>query len=393
MAASHEAKQLERQQFPCSQCGALLIYKPGTRYLECGYCNNQEPIPVPLADITEHDFRSALNELAQARRTPAIVGSAERIRCDACGASFEFDRDIHSGECPYCGQPIVMETGDRKIFKPQSLLPFKIGEAEARNHFKLWLKSLWFAPTGIKKYARGDNKLAGIYLPYWTYDSDTTTSYSGARGDAYQVPQKVVQVINGKRVVRTVMVTKLRWTPVRGVVSRFFDDVLIGASRSLPRQITDRLGPWDLDQLVPYQEQYLSGFGSQAYQVELDDGFDRARVVMDGTIRSDIARDIGGDAQRIHSLETRHRDTTFKHILLPIWSAGFRFKEKTFHFVVNARSGKVRGERPYSSWKIGVAVLVGIIVIGGAYYFFDRYGQYQAAQVTPDYQGGGVYRY
>ncbi len=387
-----ESKEPSRHQFPCGQCGALLVYAPGTEFLECVYCKHKEPVPSLLTQIQEHDFRSALNELVAARRTDAVRQPIQVTNCDACGASFEFDNDIHSGECPYCGHAIVLETGAEKLLKPKSLLPFKITEAQAKQHFRGWIKRLWFAPNGIKKYARDDNRLSGVYLPNWTYDSHTDTNYVGERGDAYQVPQKVVQVIDGKRVVRTVMVTKIRWIPVRGTVARFFDDVLVGASRSLPRQITDRLQPWDLENLVPYQEQYLSGFGSQAYQVELDEGFEYARETMNSIIRGDIARDIGGDAQRIHRFDTRHSGTTFKHILLPLWTAGFRFKDKAFHFVVNGRTGKVQGERPYSPWKIGVAIVIGIILVVAGVYLFDYYSQYQQTnpvrmpQITPGYR-------
>ncbi len=395
MAAARESKPLDRQQFPCGQCGALLTFAPGTSHLECAYCHNQEPIPAALVEIREHDFRSALIKLAEARRTEAASVPVRQTRCDACGAAFEFNNDIHSGQCPYCGHSIVLTTGADKSFKPQSLLPFRIDQAQAKDHFRRWLKGLWFAPQGVKRYARDAEQLTGIYLPHWTYDSHTTTDYIGERGDTYQVPQQVVQVIDGKRVVRTVMVTKIRWTPVRGVVSRFFDDLLVGASRSLPRRISDRLDPWDLSNLVPYQQQYLSGFGSQAYQVELDQGFEYAREVMNGIIRGDIARDIGGDAQRIHRFEVRHDRTTFKHILLPVWSAGFQYKRKTFHFVVNGRTGKVQGQRPYSIWKIAVAVLVGLLLAAGAFYAFDTYSRQTAAlpgQSVPVTPGGG-YRY
>ncbi len=375
MASTPEPNAGSRHQFPCEKCGALLVYAPGTKFLECAYCKNKELIPPPLSSIREYDFRSALEELAAARHVDKRP-SVGLTKCDACGASFAFDNDIHSGECPYCGHPVVVETGAEKLLKPKSLLPFKITETEAKEHFRRWIKRLWFAPRGLKKYTRDDNRLSGIYLPYWTYDSATTSYYVGQRGDAYQVPQKVVRVVNGRRVVETVMVTRIRWSPVRGVVSRTFDDVLIGATRSLPRQITDRLEPWDLDHLVPFQEQYLSGFESQAYQVELDEGFAYARETMNAVIRGDIARDIGGDAQRINRVDTKHRDTTFKHILLPVWSAGFRFKNQVFHFVVNARTGKVQGSRPYSVWKIGLAVALAILLILGGVLLYENYGQY-----------------
>ncbi len=66
---------------------------------------------------------------------------------------------------------------------------------------------------------------------------------------------------------------------------------------------------------------------------------------MDATIRGDIARDIGGDLQRIHHFDTRHEQITYKHILLPIWSSAFTFGG-IYRFVVNGKSGKIQGEHP-----------------------------------------------
>ncbi|MDH3280334.1 MAG: hydrogenase maturation nickel metallochaperone HypA [Gammaproteobacteria bacterium] len=385
------AKPDTRHQFPCANCGALLNFRPGTEVLECPYCQHRTPIPRSDVEIREWDFQSALQRLAEARRAQPEEETIEAVRCDACGAQFEFEQDIHSGACPYCGHPVVLGTGDKKLFKPRGLLPFKVTESAAKEQFRRWLRGLWFAPGGLKEYARDDRRLNGIYLPFWTYDSDTTTDYEGERGIAYQEPRVFVTIRNGRRVTQQRMVTKIRWTPVRGVVSRFFDDVLVGASRSLPRQIADRLAPWDLDNLLAFKEDYLSGFGSQAYQVELDEGFERARSVMDRVIRSDIAKDIGGDAQRIHRFQTRHRATTFKHILLPIWSAGFRYKKRTYHFVVNARTGKVRGERPYSPWKIAIAVGIAILVLVAAviaFQYYEIFDQSYLIETVPHFSEG-----
>ena len=357
------APDLSKIDFPCANCGALQHYAPGTDALRCPYCDHETRIPKLATPINEHDFRQALARLAEARRTQPEDIEPNTIHCRACAASFVFDEDIHAGRCPYCATPVVLGT-EHKTFKPKSLLPFKIEEAQAKQQFRKWLKGLWFAPGGLKKYAHDDTRLRGVYVPYWTYDSDTTTQYHGQRGDYYQVPVRYTVVVKGRSVVRTRTVTKIKWTSVQGVVTRYFDDVLIGASVSLPRRITDALEPWHLDGLVPYQQQYLSGFSSQVYQVELDEGFDHARGVMDQVIRQDIARDIGGDVQRIHSLQTQHHNTTFKHLLLPVWTAGFRFKDKEYIFLVNGVTGKVKGDRPYSKWKIFFAVLLGLVLLG-----------------------------
>ena len=363
--------ELTQARFPCAQCGAMLHYAVGTENLECNYCGFANKIQDSTEAILELDLHRALRELQNSRK---IAPQTRILNCPNCAAEFSLDVHIHAGECPFCATTVVTSTGDAKLIKPKALLPFKITEDQARESYRKWLSTLWFAPNELKKYARSDTSLNGVYIPYWTYDSDTVTGYVGQRGDVYYVRQTFTTVVNGKRVRQTRQVPKIRWTTVSGRTSRHFDDVLIGATNTLPRKITDWLEPWDLVNLVPYTEEYLSGFSSEVYQVELDEGFNHAQVTMDRIIRSDVARAIGGDQQRIQRLETQHSETTFKHVLLPLWSAAFEFRDRTFRFVVNGRTGKTRGERPYSSVKIAMAVLAAMVVLAGFVYFADKSG-------------------
>ena len=66
--------------------------------------------------------------------------------------------------------------------------------------------------------------------------------------------------------------------------------------------------------------------------------------------------------QRVDHIETDVSDVTFKHILLPVWMAAYKYRGQTYRFVVNGQSGAVRGERPYSKIKIAVAIAIGLIV-------------------------------
>jgi DNA-directed RNA polymerase subunit M/transcription elongation factor TFIIS len=362
--------------FPCSKCGALLIFKPGTQRLACQYCGTENRIEEGIEEIKEYDLHSALAELAYAK--PVV--ETQQIKCEACGAGFKFAESIHAGECPFCGTDIVTDTALVRPINPKSLLPFKINEQEAKQLFRRWLKSLWFAPGKVKKQADDDAKLQGVYIPYWTYDSQTETLYQGARGKVYYVTERTQTFQGGRAIRETRQVPKVEWTPVQGKVARFFDDVLVGANKSLPRQILDHLEPWDLENLVPYDESYLSGFTSEYYQIGLDEGFDEAKRKMDNMIYHDIAFDIGGDEQRIDRFHTQHQQTTYKHCLLPVWSAAFRYRQKPYRFVINGRTGKVQGERPYSVWKIAFAVILGIIVAGGLLVFMERSGSLQQTQ-------------
>ena len=83
---------------------------------------------------------------------------------------------------------------------------------------------------------------------------------------------------------------------------------------------------------------------------------------MDGPIRHSVNRDIGGDHQQIHSMQTSYFNVTFKHILLPLWISAYLFAGRTFRFLVNARTGEVQGERPYSAMKI-IALIATILAL------------------------------
>jgi hypothetical protein len=240
------------------------------------------------------------------------------------------------------------------------LLPFGLDERAARAKMTDWLGSLWFAPNGLQDYARKGRQLSGIYVPYWTFDADTKSQYSGQRGTHYYETRTVTR--KGK--TEQVRVQKTRWHGVQGRVARFFDDVLVLGSQSLPKKYTDALEPWDLSAMEPYQPQYLAGFRAEGYQVELADAFKEARVHMDAIIRRDVKHDIGGDEQRVGSVDTAIGTLTFKHVLLPVWMAAYKYRGRTFRFVVNGRTGRVQGERPYSKIKIAIAVICGLVVAG-----------------------------
>lgn len=354
--------ELEEHRFPCQQCGADLRFDPAAGALVCDHCGFSQALAPARGTSTlkELDFETALAD----KLPGAEVEETRVLSCPNCGAQVEFDPDTHAAECPFCATPVVTDTGISRHIKPRGVLPFALDEGAARQAMSNWLGRLWFAPNGLSDYARKGRRMQGIYVPYWTFDADTASRYSGSRGTVYYQTQTVMRDGNPTRV----QVPKIRWTPVSGRVARFFDDVLVLASKSLPKRYTDALQPWDLSALAPYRPDYLAGFRAEAYTVELREGFTQARDIMDRTIERDVRFDIGGDQQRINGIETQVRDVTFKHILLPVWLAAYKYRGDTYRFVVNGQTGRVQGERPYSAIKIAIAVIVGVIVAAAVGY-------------------------
>ena len=350
--------------YPCDACGADLRFAPGQSELVCDHCGHVQAIPAAtgrgVAELHELDLAAAL----RADLPLADTAEVRLLRCPNCAAEIELHGADHATECPYCATPMVAGTSAERHIKPQGLVPFVVTEAQARAALGDWLKGLWFAPGGLTEYARKGRRMTGVYSPFWTFDADTQSRYQGLRGDAYYETEWVTVTVDGKSRREQREVRKIRWSRVSGRVARFFDDVLILASQALPKNHTDALQPWDLSALVPYRPDYLAGFTAEGYTVQLAPAHEEAQARMSQVIASDIRRDIGGDEQRIEAVDTDWRDETCKHILLPIWTAAYKYRGRSFRFVVNGQTGRVQGERPYSAIKIALAVLAAAIAVG-----------------------------
>ena len=351
-----------QKSFPCRQCGANLVFSADDDALKCQYCGTINQITPPPIPIQEYSFHQALENIRQSGWS--LQNQKHDVKCPSCAATFSIDFHTRSTTCPYCHSPIVTNMDIYMPLSPKSLLPFALNQHEAKSIFKKWVGSLWFAPSALSKFTEAESKFLGIYLPYWTYDSDTQSRYHGQRGIVYHDRVRRRVFINGREEIVEDVVERVEWTPVSGEVRRHFDDVLIGATLTIPRKLADSLEPWDLENLIPFDDRYLSGFESETYQVALDKGFGYAQKHMEYVIREDVRYQIGGDRQQITDLRIYHDNTTFKYILLPIWTAHFNYNNKEYRFAINARTGVIKGERPYSKMKIILAILALLAILG-----------------------------
>lgn len=360
---------VKKHEFPCQSCGAKLVFDPGEDNLACTHCGRIQEIEKNDGQaIVEYSLEDAR---ARARRVPVggLGGDGHEVHCTSCAAVYVVDG--HASRCPFCDSPVVLEDTDADVIAPESLLSFRIDRREAEQTFCTWVRGLWFAPDDLRKRARAHG-LDGVYLPHWAFCSDTKTAYTGLRG-RYHWVEKTYLDREGQR--RQKRVRKTKWRPAFGTIFADFDDVLVCGSRSLPAALVRRLEPWDLDALRTFQPDYLSGYAAERYGVDLEQGFSLAQDRMEAQIRAAIRRDIGGDAQVITSLRVKHRKVSFRHMLFPLWISSFRYREKVYRFAVNARTGKVSGERPYSAVKIALAVAAALAIAGLIWWLRHRQGQ------------------
>ena len=363
------------RKFPCPGCGAKLDFDPALRALKCPFCGYAEKIDPASEEVRERDWEEYWRNASNRGQT--IAGRSSEVQCKACAAVVLLEDKVATSRCPYCGNDLENKpVAARNMILPEGLLPFKIDHKRAVEAFNQWIAGRWFAPGDLKQLANL-GQMGGVYIPFWTFDSMTYTHYTGQRGDNYQETETYTepetyfttdangqQVSQTRMVTKTRVVTKIRWWPVSGNVEHFFDDVLVCASKSVPSDLVDQLSPWDLPNVEPFKPEFLAGFQTERYTVGLKDGFEAARGMMDGQIRVLCCQDIGGDHQQLHTVNTQHAGITFKHILQPVWLAPYRYRDKLYRIVVNARTGEVVGTRPYSFWKPVLIVLAILAIIG-----------------------------
>ncbi len=346
--------QVEPRRYPCENCGAKLEFAPGQMGLKCPYCSH-------LNEIDDAGGFEAVEELCFHTTIAEMESAAPKdehltIKCSSCAAVIDKPPGIVSLTCPFCVSNIVAKEAVATLIRPNCILPFHVPRQKAIDSFRAWLTSRWFAPNALKREGRLDAAMSGMYVPAWTYDTHATTRYEGQRGDAYYVT-----VGSGKNRQR---VRKVRWSYRAGTVENTFDDVLVVASRSLPDKHMHALEPWDLKSVVPYSDDFLAGFGAECYQIDLAQGFELAKGIMRPRIEGTIRAHIGGDEQRITKMYSQYDELMYKHLMLPVWVSAYRYQNRVYQFLVNARTGEVQGERPYSWIKITLFTLMCLIIVG-----------------------------
>ena len=326
--------------------------------------------PEAGAAIVEHDLVTALRSIPDDQR--GWHAEKVSVRCQSCQAITVFDPTHVAQRCDFCGSSALIPVEEIKApIRPESLLEFKIPESQVRDHVRAWYGNVWFAPNALKSRALTDT-VRGIYLPYWTFDAQVHAVWTAESGYHYYETEYYTDD-NGNQASRQVQRT--RWVPASGHRQDFFDDTLVCASRGLPPELVSKFETFDTKQLTAYQPQFLAGWRAESYAVELMPAWGSAQARMGDVQRGRCSSDVPGDTQRNLSVRNEFSHVTFKHVLLPIWIAAYRYNGKPYQFLVNGQTGEVVGKAPWSVWKITLAILAAAIVITAisiAYYQYDQ---------------------
>lgn len=348
------------EKYPCAACGAQAEWNPAKQRLVCPFCGTEAPYVADkdTGKVREIDLVTALRELPAEQR--GWQTERRTVQCTSCKAVMVYEPARIGQNCEFCGSPALVPYEEIKApIRPQSLLPFKVPEAQVRERMRQWYASRWFAPNALSRQALVD-RVKGVYIPYWTFDAQVHCPWRAEAGYYYYV-QEAYTDNQGRRQVR--QVRHVRWEPASGRIDHFFDDQPVPGTRGLDAGLLRAIEPFPTTELVPYDTAYLSGFVVEHYQVVLVDAAEQSRASMREQLLDLCAREVPGDTHRNLQVFPEYSGETFKHVLLPVWLLSYTYGRRAYQVVANGYTGQLAGRYPKSPWKVAGAVVLALIVV------------------------------
>ena len=327
----------------CTSCGGQCVYEPASGRLSCQSCATLHPIEMdPDADpAAEFHYDPDLPHTEQTRIEQILTHA-----CQTCGGEVVFTGPSLSERCAYCDGAVVLKP-EEASYQTMGLIPFQVTMEDAQALAQQWVKARLAAPDDIADVV-SNARVAGIYVPFWTFDSREVVRYSAH----YRTKR-------GKRwTVRT----------KRGRFEHWFDDLLVPASLHVTPLIRDGiLHDFDPSELRPYTPAYLSGFAAERHHQTLPEGIAALEFDKDILLRNRIKQHANQRGIFRISYKTDTSGTHYRRILLPVWILHYSYKGKAKKIVTCGLHGRTFGERPFSLAKLAAfaaALSIAIIAFG-----------------------------
>src|SRR5690625_1663743 len=360
----------------CARCGATDIgLNIATGLLRCNFCRYEWSTP------SAHETLRINGDIGQLRGVTIGSGSQDIIpsvdvimtfKCSACGAEVVIDTN-HSmqSRCHWCRNKLSMNEQIPNGAVPDMILPFSMPKDEAINRIRNFVrKRKFFAHPRFRAEFNPENVM-GVYMPYMVLDVNGKVHLSGEG----EHTRRRYTVKRGDR-------RETRYDADVYAVQREFDihinDLTVESSQERQEQdftvnsnnIINSIMPFDVENSVQYDSNYLAGFTSERRDTNVTDlapivrtqSKDIARHKANATLNH-YDRGVRWDHEHLEMVGER-----WVSAYLPVWLYSYyekRSNGKSFtHYVaVNARTGETMGSVPLHQGKL-LAVSAAVQVVG-----------------------------
>ena len=254
----------------------------------------------------------------------------------------------------------MTEVQTEDVWVPGGVCVFELDAKQAAERFETWIRKKWFCRKEVKESVH-PKKIKGIYVPCWTFDTHTDTTYDADYGVHYQ---------------KTKGGTVVNWGGCCGSYREFIDDQVVDGSTYHEQDLPNISRAFRTEDNKTYRQEYLAGFAVERYSVELKDAWEKAKELifhrLQRHVRNKILAECHADEVKNLKMTSSYARIQYKLLLLPIWVICFDVKGKLYRFIVNGQDGSVSGKVPISIGKVASIVLGGLAVLGGLWFLLCR---------------------
>lgn len=398
----------------CPKCGATdILLNPKTGKLRCSYCRHEFD-PEKVTGM-EEDIKNLTGEVmgSGAQNIIADTNSVLTFKCTSCGAEIVVDTNEAShARCHWCRNVLSVNQQIPNGTIPDVVLPFKLTKDQAKASIEKFVgKRKFFANPKFRQEFTTEN-IMGVYFPYMIVD---VNSHAKLVGQGERLVRSYT-VKSGNSEVRRYDadlydVEREFDLAIKGLTIESNSDRLNNEDKSKTNNVINAIMPFDTENAVKYDSNYMRGYTSEKRNVNVDELKDLVKVQS-----KDVARFAANDSLKNYdrgvawsSEEFNVKGQQWKAAYLPVWLYSYqevKGDKKILHYVaVNARTEETMGSVPIHMPKLilmsFLVEILGILAMMftaddfngswlfltvGVIFFFIMYGRYRNSGARHTYE-------
>ena len=396
----------------CPKCGATDISPTKDGKLRCNFCRHVFK-PVKVEGLV--DDISTLEGQIMGSGLKDIVADTKDVltlKCSSCGAEVVIDTSSSTqARCHWCRNTLSINEQIPNGAVPDVVLPFSVTKDDARASIEKFVgKRKFFAHPKFRREFTTEN-IMGVYFPYMLVDVNAHSNMSGV--GEHLKRRYTVGNDNNKRTyydADAYHVEREFDIAIKGLSIESSSDRLNNASKEKTNNIINSIMPFDIENCVKYNANYLKGYTSE----KRDTNVDQIKKLVD-TQAKDIARFAANDTLKNYDRGVAWAKEDFKvkgqqwqAAYLPVWLYSYqeiKGNKKLLHYAaVNARTKETMGSVPihmpkliitsilvqmlsFITWMfVNLDDLNWIYFLPGLAFFFVMYARYRNAGARHTYE-------
>ncbi len=396
----------------CPKCGATDIetnVKNGK--LRCNFCRHEFE-PEKVKGMVE-DISSLKGKVigSGAQNIVADTKDVLTFKCSSCGAEVVIDTaSANQARCHWCRNTLSVNEQIPNGAVPDVVLPFNVTKNDAQVSIEQFVgKRKFFAHPKFKAEFTTNN-IMGVYFPYMLVD---VNAHVNLNGEGEHLRRKYYVGSGDDQEARydadLYHVEREFDLTIQGLSVESSSDRLNTTSKEKTNNIINAIMPFDTENCVKYNANYLKGYTSEKRDTNIDD----LQTLVD-TQAKDVARFAANDTLKQYdrgvawsSEDMNTKGQQWQAAYLPVWLYSYQQvsgDKKLLHYVaVNARTKETMGSVPIHMPKlVGISTIIEILcflmmffvdsdyswlfLFGGFIYFGIIYAKYRNTGARHTYE-------